>query len=141
MDLSLIEARLKDQLTGLKAIGTSADLDSAIDGVVAMPAAFVLPLAEKGADMGLLGSTGQAIEQSFSVIHVLNNRRDATGKAALGDLATLRLNLRAALVGWVPDASNGENVIFTSGRLLRMDGDGRLWWADEFSVNTYYWSQ
>jgi hypothetical protein len=140
MDLSSIVDRLKAQLVGLKAIGSSADLDSAIDGVVAMPAAFVLPLGEQGADMGMLSSTGQSINQAFSVIHVLNNRRDALGGAALDDLKTLRLNLRTALVGWVPDTSNGEAVTFTSGRLLRMDGDGRLWWADEFQVTTYYWS-
>lgn len=140
MDLSPVVARLKAQLTGLKAIGASADLDAAIDGVVAMPAAFVLPLAEQGTDMGLLSSTAESIVQAFSVIHVLNNRRDALGGAALDDLKTLRANLRVALVGWVPDASSGEAVTFTSGRLLRMDGDGRLWWADEFQVTTYYWS-
>lgn len=58
----------------------------------------------------------------------------------MNDLVGLRLALRAALVGWVPDASNGEAVTFTAGRLLRLDGDGRLWWIDEFQLTTYYWS-
>lgn len=140
MDLSLIVARLKAQLTGLKAIGASADLDAAMDGVTAMPAAFVLPLAESAVDMGVIGQTGERIEQAFGLIHVLRNRRDAQGGAAIDDLKTLRLNLRTALVGWVPDASTGEAVRFTSGRLLRLDADGRLWWTDEFALTTYYWS-
>ena len=140
MDLSLIVARLKAQLVGLKVIGASADLDAAIDGVVAMPAAFVLPLAEAASDMGMVSSTGQRIVQAFGVVHVLSNRRDAQGNAAMNDLVALRTALRAALVGWVPDAATGEAIVFTGGRLIRLDGDGRLWWTDEFQLITYYWS-
>lgn len=140
MDLSLILARLKTQLIGLKSVGASADLDAAIEGVVAMPAAFLMPLAESGSEMGMVSMTSERIVQSFGVLHVLSNRRDAQGGAAMNDLVALRLALRAALVGWVPDASNGEAVTFTAGRLLRLDGDGRLWWIDEFQLTTYYWS-
>lgn len=140
MDLSSILARLKTQLTELKSVGVSADLDAAIEGVVAMPAAFVLPLAEGGTDMGMLSSTDEKVAQAFGVVHCLSNRRDAQGAAALDDLRDHRLNLRTALVGWVPDDATGEPVTFTAGRLLRLDGDGRLWWIDEFQLITYYWS-
>jgi len=140
MDLSLIVARLKTELTALRSVGASADLDAAIEGVVAMPAAFVLPLAESSRDMGMTGATGQRIAQAFCVLHVLSNRRDAQGGAALDDLKVHRLALRQALVGWVPDEATGEPVTYTAGRLLRLDGDGRLWWIDEFELTTYYWS-
>lgn len=140
MDLGPITARLKAQLTGLRSVGQSAELEAASDGMLAVPAAFVLPLAESAADMGLLGSTGQRVVQTFGVVHVVSNRRDATGGASLNDLHTLRMALRAALVGWVPDAAIGEAVTFTSGKLTRLDGDGRLWWMDEFELTTYYWS-
>lgn len=140
MDLSSILARLKTQLTELKSVGVSADLDAAIEGVVAMPAAFVLPLADSGTDMGMLSSTDEKVAQAFGVVHCLSNRRDAQGAAALDDLKVHRLNLRTALVGWVPDDATGEPVHFTAGRLLRLDGDGRLWWIDEFQLITYYWS-
>jgi hypothetical protein len=140
MDLKPIIARLKTQLTGLKAIGTSAAMLAAREGVVALPAAFVLPLGEQGADMGMLSTTGQSVNQLFGVVHVLTNLRDVQGDAALDDLHTLRMNLRAALVGWVPDASTGEAVTFTSGRMVEFDEKGRLWWTDEFQVTTYYWS-
>ena len=140
MDLSLIVTRLKTQLSALRSVGASADLDAAIEGAVAMPAAFVLPLAESAVDLGMTGQTGQRISQAFGVLHVVSNKRDAQGGAALDDLKTHRLNLRTALVGWVPDAATGEPVTFTGGRLLRLDGDGRLWWIDEFALTTYYWS-
>lgn len=140
MDLSLIVARLKAQLTALRSVGASADLDAAIEGPSAMPAAFVLPLAESAQDMEMTGATGQRITQAFGVLHVLSNKRDAQGGAALDDLKTHRLSLRAALVGWVLDETTGEPVTFTGGRLLRLDGDGRLWWIDEFALKTYYWS-
>lgn len=140
MDLSLITAHLKASLSGLRSVGVSADLDAALDGVVAMPAAFVLPLADAASDLGMSGSTGQRVVQAFSVVLCLSNRRDAMGSAAMADLHTHRMALRTALVGWVPDAANGEPVTYTSGRLLKMDGDGRLWWSDEFQLTTFYWS-
>jgi hypothetical protein len=140
MDLSLILTRLQAELTGLRSVGASAELALAQAGGVAMPAAFVLPLGEAGADMGLLTSTAQKVQQTFGVVHCLANRRDPQGGAALADLHALRMALRTALVGWVPDVSNGEAVSFTTGHLLQMDGDGRLWWMDEFELTTYYWS-
>ena len=140
MDLSLIVERLKERLGGLRSVGASADLDAAIEGVIALPAAFVLPLAESAWDSGLTGGTGQRVVQAFGVLHAVTNRRDAQGGAALNDLKALRLALRAALVGWVPFAATGDPVLFTSGRLLSLDGDGRLWWMDEFQLTTYYWS-
>lgn len=138
MDLSLIIERLQAELTGLRRVGASADLDAAMAGLVATPTAFVVPLAESAESDGLLSSVDQRITQNFSVIHVLNNRRDAGGAAALHDLHAFRQALRTALVGWVPDATNGEPVLYTGGRLLRLDGDGQLWWGDEFQLTSYY---
>lgn len=137
MDLSLVLARLKTQLTGLKSVGVSADLDAAMEGVVALPAAFVLPLADRSVTTELTGGLSEQITQAFGVVHGLSNKRDALGAAALNDLKTLRLNLRTALVGWVPDADTGEPVHYSAGRLLRLD-DGRLWWIDEFQLITYW---
>lgn len=138
MDMNPIEARLRTRLSALRTVGLSADLDAALGGVVAVPAAFVLPLADSASDLGMTGSTGQRVVQAFSVLLCVSNRRDAKGSAALTDLHALRMALREALVGWVPDADNGEPVTYTAGRLLKMDGDGRLWWIDEFQLITYW---
>lgn len=140
MDLSPVVTRLKATLTALRTVGAAADLDAAFNGVVATPSAFVLPLAEAGDGMGLLSSTGQRLTLAFGVVHCLSNRRDAQGGAAMDDLATHRAALKTALIGWVPNAATGEAVNFKAGRLLKMDGDGRLWWTDEFELIDYYWS-
>lgn len=141
MDLNLIVARLKSQLTGMKSIGATVDLDAAMGSTaVAVPAAYVLPLADAVQPMDLTGNVGGLVTQAFGVVHVLSNKRDTKGGAALADLVALRKNLTRALLGWVPDDTTGEPVYRTGGRLLSLDGEGRLWWLDEFQLKTYEWS-
>lgn len=138
MDLTLILERLQSQLKGLKSIGLSADLDAAIGGALALPAAFLIPLAEHADPLELIGVTSQRITVAFGVLHVVGNKRDAQGAAALGDLQSLRATLRSALVGWVPDAATGEPVAYIGGRLMRWGDDARLWWLDEFTFKIHY---
>ena len=137
MDVTPILARLKAQLTGFAVIAASADADIAIDGAPATPAAYVVPLAETAEGSALLGLHHQRVTQEFGVVLVLSNLRDATGAAAAADLHAKRMALRAALLGWVPDASNGEPVSFTAGQLLQFR-DQRLWWQDVFRLITDY---
>lgn len=140
LDLQPVIDRLQGAATGFKAIGASAELDGAIDGTVITPGAFVLPLAEAATAMDTLGRTSQRITQLFGVVLCVNNRRDAKGAAALNELHPLRQQVRAALVGWIPNADTAEPVHFVAGRLMKMDGDGRLWWIDEFELIDFYWS-
>ena len=139
MDLQFVIARLKAQLPTIRQLGGVADLDAAINGSVSVPAVFVMPQAE-GAELTapMTGVVRQSFTPSWGVIQVISNRRDAAGASALTELAPLRQAVRQALVGWVPDATTGEPVYATGGRLLRMDGDGRLWWIDTFETKTYF---
>jgi hypothetical protein len=137
MDLTPVIARLKAQLTGFVAIAGAADLDHAMAFSTGTPAAYVLPLAESARGPDMLGVHHQRLTQAFAVVLVISNLRDATGAAAVTDLAAKRTALRAALLGWVPDATNGEPVSFTSGRLMGLE-DAQLWWTDEFQVLTDY---
>jgi hypothetical protein len=137
MDVSPIIARLKAQLTGFVLIGGAGELDAAIETLPATPAAFVMPLGEAPEAPDLVGLHHQRIAQEFAVVLVVSNLRDATGAAAAAELQTRRLAVRSALLGWVPDVSNGETVAFTGGRILRFV-DQRLWWTDEFRVMTDY---
>lgn len=140
MDLTPVIARLQSSLVGFKLVGGSADLDVAIDAAPATPAAFVLPLAESAVASDMTGRTYQRVAQRFGVMLCLANRRDAKGVAALSDLHPLRLQVRTALVGWAADTATGEPVHFVAGRLMKMDGDGRLWWIDEFELVQHFWS-
>lgn len=140
MDLDAVVARLDANRGALKSVGAAADMEAALDKVVSLPCAFVLPLAEASTDMDLLSAVRQRVTQSFGVMHVVSNKRDTKGAAALTDLKALRSALKVNLVGWVPDATNGEPVHHRTGRLMNLDGNGRLWWIDEFECVTY-WSQ
>lgn len=137
MDLTPIIDRLKALLTGFKAIGGAADLDAAIEGAVTTPSAFVIPLANSAEPSQMLSTHEQRLTEAFAVILVVDNKRDITGAASLQSLEPLRMQVRAALAGWVPMPADGEAVQIAGGRLLRMT-DGRLWWSDEFNVLTYY---
>lgn len=131
--------RLKAQLPGVKSIGASAELDAAIAGTPVTPSLFVIPLAESvTGELDTTGGVDQEVLQVFGVAFVVSNQRDVRGAAALNDLAPLRQATQAALLGWVPDAATGEPLLFRGGRLLRLDGNGRIWWIDEFQVT--HWS-
>lgn len=139
MDLDLVIARLKARLVALRGgVGGSADLDAALRGTFVAPAAYVVPLAERGTEVPTNGPTRQRITSLFGVIQVVENLRDTTGAAALVDLKSLRAQVRDALVGWVPDTETGEPVIFVSGELVQAEGDGRIWWSDEFQLISFY---
>ncbi|MBV5296293.1 MAG: hypothetical protein JZU58_28470 [Curvibacter lanceolatus] len=139
MDLQFVIDRLKGQLSGIRQLGGAADLDTAFNGSVSVPAVFVMPQAEKAAVTAMAtGLVRQTFAQNWGVIVVVSNRRDAAGSAALADLASLRQAVRLALVGWVPDAVTGEPVYATGGQLVRLDGEGRLWWGDSFELKTYF---
>jgi len=137
MDLDLVIQRLKAMATGLRQVGGTADLDAAIDGAPATPAAYVMPLTDDAQPSATTQVLRQTVLHRFAVVLVVNNRRDANGAAALSDLKPLRAALKTSLLGWVPDATTGEAVQYGAGRLLRLDANGRLWWSDEFVYQTY----
>lgn len=138
MDLAFVIDRLKTQLQGVRTVGGAADMDAAMAGTVAVPAAFVIPLDEEASPSESTMVTRQRIAHGFGVVVGVINRRDATGAASMGALAPIRAALMQALIGWVHDAGDGEPVQFRRGKLLRLDGDGRLWWVDEFFFLSTY---
>jgi hypothetical protein len=138
MLLDAVGQRLDTSVSALKKIAGAADFASAgmdIKSKGALPAAYVLPLAERADANGLANAVSQRVEVRFGVILAISNLRDALGKNAQGDLAGLRTSVFAALLGWQPDADH-DPVTFGGGRLLQLQ-DGLLWWQDEF-VTAYY---
>ncbi|MBS0507598.1 MAG: hypothetical protein JSR53_09490 [Proteobacteria bacterium] len=138
MDLEPIIARLKGAATGLKAIGGAADLDAALAGVVPVPSAFVIPISDSASALESTGAYDEWDWCEFGVILAVASLQGARGEAALGALVPMRRQVRAALSGWAPDQDTGEPVQKTRGHLLRLDGDGRLWWMDQFRWKSFY---
>ena len=138
MWLQDVIARLKAQVTGMREIDGASSLDAAMRGAVSCPSAYAIPLTETGRELAHTGPVDQLITVLFGVLIVLDTARTAQGLDVLIELEAKRLQVRAALVGWVPDDETGEPVTFVGGELVQFQGDGRLWWSDEFLLTTFY---
>ena len=138
MDLKFVIERLKAQAGALKTIGGAADMESARPSALLIPAAFVFPVADNSAVQPHTGGYDEVDQWEFGVVLITANLRDPRGAAALTTLAPVRAQVRAALSGWVPDATTGEPVRKGRGQLLRFDGDNRLCWIDHFHWKSFY---
>ena len=138
MWLQDVIARLKAQVTGMREIDGASSLDAAMRGAVSCPSAYAIPLTETGRELAHTGPVDQLITVLFGVLIVLDTARTAQGLDVLIELEAKRRQVRQALVGWVPDEDTGEPVTFVGGELVQFQGDGRLWWSDEFLLTTYY---
>ncbi len=130
--------RLKAQVTGMREIDGASSLEAAMRGAVATPSLYLIPLTETGRELAHTGPLDQQIAVLFAVLFALDTARSAQGMDVLVELHTHRSQVRAALVGWVPDDETGEPVTFVGGELVQFQGDGRLWWSDEFLLTTFY---
>ena len=130
--------RLKAQVTGMREIDGASSLEAAMRGAVATPSLNLIPLTETGRELAHTGPVDQQIAVLFAVLFALDTARSAQGMDVLIELHTHRIQVRAALVGWVPDDETGEPVTFVGGELVQFQGDGRLWWSDEFLLTTFY---
>lgn len=139
MQLDFIIERLKPLTPApLRLVGGAADLDAAMRAAVALPVAFVIPLSERSESAPLLGRWREEDRCEFGVLLCVSNLRDARGAQALEQLAPLRAAVRAALSGWAPVQCAGRAITKRAGKLLRLDGDARLWWMDHFDMQLTY---
>lgn len=138
MWLPLTLQRLKDRVTGMREIDGASSLDAAMRGTVAGPSLYLIPLTEKGHELRHTGQLDQDITVLFGALFLLETARSAQGLDVLIELEAARLQVRKALVGWVPDDETGEPVTFAGGELVQFQGNGQLWWSDEFVLTTYY---
>lgn len=139
MDVQPFVDRLQERLSDLplREIDAAAALDAAMRGNRAAPAVYVIPLSERGIALNHTGDVDQQEHRVFGVLQVLDTLA-AAGAPGVIDLAALRSRVKQALVGWVPDDETGEPVRFLGGELVQFEGDGRLWWSDEFSYLGYF---
>lgn len=126
-----IVERLRMEVPRLRLIGGAAQLARARDGATVLPAAFVLPVAETAeANPYMDQGVQQKVSEDFVVLVAAQNVSDDEGAAALEALAPMRLAVRAALLGWQPDA-DADNVEFVRGDLVEFQ-DSVLWWGDTY---------
>lgn len=122
--------RLEGQVAELRQVGGAADLAVAAVQLRAMPAAFVAPLAERADPNEMVNALSQRVEQTIAVVLAVTNKADATGRAAAGELETLRASVRTALLNWLPPGAE-RPVEYVGGRLSAFD-EQVLFWQDEY---------
>lgn len=139
MDLKPILQQLRDQLVDLqlREIEEAAGLDAAMRSSRATPSIYLLPLSERGQRLDHTGVTDQIEYRLFGVLQVVDVM-SSEGTVGVVDLACLRRRVKQALIGFVADASMGDPVLFVGGELVEFEGNGRLWWSDEFGFSGYY---
>lgn len=97
------------------------------------PAAYVIPLADVGGPNSLAaGPVRQRLAQSFGVVVLLGNLRDARGASAATALAQVQAVVRAALIGFQPTPDH-DPIEFRRGQLIDVS-EGTLAWQDEFET-------
>lgn len=95
----------------------------------AVPAAFVLRLADSGQPTLTFMRVEQRVAATFGIVYCVRNVADAKGGAAAGDLESVRAAGRAALLGWHPPGA--DPFEFDAGALLAFR-DGYMWWQDSY---------
>ncbi|QDY99063.1 hypothetical protein FQ775_01020 [Nitratireductor mangrovi] len=119
-------------------VGDAAEF-AAIDTVpLSRPAvyAFIKEEASTANERGT-GPVLQRCEADVAVIIITDNVGDHEGAAASGDLEALKQTVRAALIGFVPDASqDGTPVEHLSGQLIKFR-QGTVWHEELFAAAYY----
>lgn len=107
------------------------------DEAPALPAAYVVPLAEDASGNESRVGYQQTVTNTFAVIVLVSNVCDERGQKAFDSLDALRLQIFRAILSWQQDPSDEfSEIIYTGGQVIYMD-DARLAFQYEFSFETY----
>lgn len=132
MTLDQVVQRVRDTCPAFRLVAGAAQFSALTAVPTATPAAYVVPLKEvAGPDEGM-DATVQRVEHRFGVYLCLLDVRSPSAAAGIADLAAVRADLLAALLGWQADAALLP-VSFVGGELAQVQA-GVLWWQDVFST-------
>ena len=145
MDTAPIITRLRGQVTALKIVGGAAEVEAALNGLAAAPAAFVIEQTDTAKENEIANEVHQRVEVGLLVLLAVKNAKDSRGEAGQGDLETLRGivasgpppagSVAAALIGWQPAASI-DPLTYSGGQLFRFD-PGIIWWLEAYRTAHY----
>lgn len=129
---SAIVARLKAECPVLRDVGGAASLDAVEDQLAAVPAAYVIPLAERPTEPPTAAQFSQLVDVAVGVVYVVSNA-SASGERDISELVSVRRAAFGALLGWQPEGCL-QGLAYAGGRLVRLS-DNLLWWQDDFVTN------
>lgn len=135
MNLAAIITRLDTEVAALAIVGGAAEIAAASEALAASPAAFVIEETNKAGENPVAHDVHQRVEVSLSVFLAIKNAKDSRGQSGNSDLETLRLAVRAALLGWAP-AADIEPLTYSGGELFRFE-PGLIWWREGWRTAHY----
>lgn len=80
-----------------------------------LPAAFLIPVAERGQDMQAIGAVRQRVATRFGVVLALGGRNNPRGDGVSAELDTLTTAVKGRFRGWQPTPHH-EETAFRQGR-------------------------
>lgn len=140
MNLSPVLARLQTVPLLDRGADLAADPGIAIGLEMAAPYAWLTnvrgqsapnTVAAGGLPAGNMAFIRQRHEQRFSVLSLVYNAADMRGEAALAEMGTLRGQINAALLGFVPATGYEPIEHVRDIQASEFDG-GKLYWLDEY---------
>lgn len=105
MKVQPIIARLKAVSTTLGGrIAGAAEFAAEVEATrLTLPCAFVMRGSGVGNPVATVGPIVQEVVEEFAVVVAVSNSADTRGQAAAESLDDVMADLRAALLGWIPD--------------------------------------
>jgi hypothetical protein len=138
MKPSVIVARLKAECPAFAGrVGNAADFEAAVENDnLTVPYAFVHLVRDTATETGLLGVVSQELVEVFGVTVAVDNTVGIAGGVGSEQLDDIREELRAAMLGWVPDPYY-RAFEYVSGEATGMTR-ARLWHRFEFQTETLF---
>jgi hypothetical protein len=136
LDVTSIIARLRDQVPALKLVAGAADRATAMQGAIALPAAFVILAGEDNSSEAITGALRKiTVAQIDIVVGMRHSAPAKRGQAQADDANPIVSAIRTALHGWTPVGPAGART-----ESIRCHGKSRLlalanaewWWVDQF---------
>ncbi|NQV83918.1 MAG: hypothetical protein HQ494_08875 [Rhodospirillales bacterium] len=135
MILQSTQDRLKAQVPTLKLVDGAAALSEIKNNPAKQPAAYVIPISERGGVNAVATAVRQEATARIGVLTALGNLKDKTGDTATQQLEALLIDIRTALVGW-PPATGFEAYLYASGRVIEIR-NRVVWHLSEFTTQFY----
>lgn len=135
---SLIIPRLRANCPSFSnRIGGAVDFEGAqLSEELAVPCAFVIPIATQPSENELLGGlVAQDITEVFGIAICISNTEDERGQDSAEVMHDLIDEIKGVLIGWIPGADFGP--VEWSGVDFTAPDRARLWATISFSVRTF----
>lgn len=134
--LSLLTDRIAEQVPQFVTITGLAELVAAKGIARRKPACYIAPGQESASADQMIGRTSQRVSETFGVWIAVGNGASATGTQAQAEIKALADAVRAALIGWQPDAAYIPIELVSAGP-IQWDDDQTLFWPEIYRTEYY----